>query len=428
MNSEKPGVAKKPFYGWVVLGALFVIYAASNGIGLNTLPVFLPYLMQEFNLDPAKASTLPGVLFFTIAILAPFVGRLLDRVRVRRLFWMGSAGMVLLLFLFPFVQSYGQLVAFYVLYAVCLTLAGILTSVFVLNRWFKRYIGIAIGIFLIASSLGSILFVQIASRAIAAYGWRTAALIVAFTGVLAILLPVLLLRDRPEDVGTTPDGIDTAMNPLTGMPAADNPGAVAGMTLGQAASTPTFYLLLTMTAVLWFCIAGFLQHQGVFLKRDLLLDPVTLGNVSSILFGLAIGGKLLFGWLADKFPKKIITILAILSLGVGTAFLKLSLVDSSWIIPFAVAYGLGYSAAFTMIQVFSAELYGGRHFGSIYGIITMVDTLASTGGIVMLGTLRKTSGSYGSSFDLMLGLCALGLLATLLIRKPKPVKAAVSFT
>jgi hypothetical protein len=52
---------KKPFYGWTVLACLFLVYFASNGIGLNTLSKFLPEFMKAFKIDPEKATALFGL-------------------------------------------------------------------------------------------------------------------------------------------------------------------------------------------------------------------------------------------------------------------------------------------------------------------------------------------------------------------------------
>ena len=84
----------------------------------------------------------------------------------------------------------------------------------------------------------------------------------------------------------------------------------------------------------------------------------------------------------------------------------------------AIVYGFGYSGAFTMIQVLIADFYMGKNYGAILGIFTMVDTLAGSAGIILVGMNRRFSGTYLHAFDTMMILCAVTLLATFFIKRP----------
>ncbi len=425
VKSEKPIVnnktkitMKKIFYGWWVLAALFLIYAASNGIGLNTLPIFLPELMKTFDLDQSKVTALPGLLFLVVAMLAPFAGGLLDRFSARLLLVIGGVGMVGCMILLSQVQSYGMLVAFYVLYALFLTLAGIIPSMYIINQWFHKYKGLAMGLFLIASSFGGAIFPQIAGRLIESSGWQASAWGLAMATGVFVLIPLLVIRNRPADVGTYPDGIPQAA------PSIQNPtgnGAALGVSLREAMRTQGFYLLLIATGILWFCITGFIQNQGLYL-RDQQLGPVQSGNVMSAFFISSILGKLLFGYLSDHFDKKNIMLLSIANLLLGSVLLKMSVQNPGLLFIFAIVFGIGFSGAFTMIQVLVAYLYSGRAYGSILGMVTMVDTLAGSAGIIVLGNMRKAYGSYEPAFDLLIALCVIALGSTYLVRRPMPPK------
>jgi nitrate/nitrite transporter NarK len=85
-------------------------------------------------------------------------------------------------------------------------------------------------------------------------------------------------------------------------------------------------------------------------------------------------------------------------------------------------YGIAFSGAFTMIQVVVAELYSGSSYGKILGIFTMIDTLAGSMGIIVLGSMRKNSGSYLGAFDTMILLCGFAcicVLALQFMKKPQ---------
>jgi sugar phosphate permease len=401
---------KSIFYGWFVLLGLCLIYATSNGIGLYSLPLLLPEMGKEFQLGPKAASELPGLLFLTTAVMATIVGGLLDKFGARWLIVTGGIGLVVTAACLPYVSSYPQLIAFYVFYAIFLSLSGIVSSVYLLNRWFHRYKGIAIGIFLSASSLGGIVFIQIA-KAHLGEGWRAAATWMSIFGAIFTLIPVLLLREQPSDKNMVIDGI---LQPV----ALQNmeKSLLGDVSLPQALRMPVFYLVVITTCILWFCINGFMQNQGFYYK-DLKISAATGANIATLFSVCAIIGKLLFGFLSDKFDKGTMMLGAIVCLTMGCVLLKLSASNTAYLIPFALIFGLGFSGSFTMIQLWVARLFYGNAYGSILGVITMADTLAGSYGIVKMGAMREQQGDYIGAFFLMIVLCCIAVACVYLVKQ-----------
>jgi MFS transporter, OFA family, oxalate/formate antiporter len=111
--------------------------------------------------------------------------------------------------------------------------------------------------------------------------------------------------------------------------------------------------------------------------------------------------------------------LSIVMMAVSVYFLKLSFANQSFINAFAFAFGIGFGGAFTIIQVWVADLYAGTSFGAILGVVTMIDTIAGSAGMIILGTMRKNSGSYESGANLLLILCLISIVCAFLVKKPK---------
>ncbi|NNL99670.1 MAG: MFS transporter, partial [Gammaproteobacteria bacterium] len=289
------------FSGWWVLLGLFLIYTANNGILINTLPLFYPELIKEFGWNEEQV-TRPATLFFIVAaVLTPFIGALFDRFSTRLIMVIGILAVAAALIVYPQVKSLGQLTAVYMVFALGLAGAGLVPNMLILTRWFRRYRGIAVGILLMGSSIGGALFPLIARNTFVNQGWREAVMLVAIVGTVMMLASiVLLVRNRPEDKGLAPDGDAVAPAEV------DAPTAAPGMTLGQAARTPAFYLLMFATGGMWFCIVGVIQHQAIFLGQDLGVSDAVLPVVLSVFFCSAVAGKLLFGYLGDRFNKTFI--------------------------------------------------------------------------------------------------------------------------
>ncbi len=400
----------KIFYGWWLLAGLFVMYLVTNGVVLNTLPIFYPELIKEFGWTQAQVTKPAQGLFLLVAVVSPFAGTLLDRFSARSLMLVGGALLAAAFVWYSRMNSLGELQMIYVLFAAGITMAGILPSMRIVTHWFERQRGLAIGILLVGSSLGGAIFNQVAGAYIATHGWRTAILILGGISALLIFLPLwFLVRDTPQSMGLWPDG---ASAPAKNRSAA-GPGASAP-TFAAALRSPVFYLLLLITGAMWFCIVGVIQHQALFFKD--LATNIAAKDVLSVFFISSIAGKLIFGWLGDRFSKKRIMAVSVLSLGVGTLLLKLVPINPNVLLwPYALVFGIGFSGTFTMIQLLVADYYAGPSYGKILGVVTMVDTAAGVAGIMTLGMMRTSFGSYAQSFQVLTTLCVAAALAVMFL-------------
>jgi MFS transporter, OFA family, oxalate/formate antiporter len=402
----------KFFYGWLLLAGLFVMYLVTNGVVLNTLPIFYPELIKEFGWTQAQVTKPAQGLFLLVALVSPFAGTLLDRFSARALMAAGGVLLTAAFIWYSRMHSLPELQYIYVLFAAGITLAGILPSMRIVTHWFERQRGLAIGILLVGSSLGGAVFNQVAGSYIATYGWRTAILILGGISALLIFMPLwLLVRDTPRSMGLWPDG-DAAPAVKTGTAAAQ----VAGSTSDFAAAvrSPTFYLLLLITGAMWFCIVGVIQHQTLFFKD--LATAIPAKNVLSVFFVSSIAGKVVFGWLGDRFSKKHIMLASVICLGLGTLLLNMVPQNPAVLLwAYALVFGIGFSGTFTMIQLLVADYYAGASYGKILGLVTMIDTAAGVAGILTLGKMRTAMGSYAGAFQILTGLCIAAAVAVLLL-------------
>ena len=128
----------------------------------------------------------------------------------------------------------------------------------VVSRWFIRMRGRAIGTLFMSYSIGMIAFPLIASAVIAGRGWQDASMLLGLLVWAIALLPVvLLMAERPEDVGLRPDGDPERPAVSTGgAPAAEEPA----WALKEAMRTPSLWILATATGSLLLAQAGVNTH------------------------------------------------------------------------------------------------------------------------------------------------------------------------
>ncbi len=409
---------KTVFYGWYVLAGLFLVYMASNGIVLNTLPLFFPDLMQDFAWDEAQVTQPVGIFYLASAFASPVGGILLDRYSPKILMVIGLTTITAALAAIPFMSELWHFIAIYCVFAAGLAIGGLIPSMVLLTRWFDRYRGIAVGFLLMATNLGGWLFPLLISDALVNDGWRAAMFILIFLGGVMMLVPTLLLvRDRPQDMGLQPGG---GPQESDAGPVQVATSSATDLTLKQALQSPIFYLLAFVTAVMWFCIVGLLQHQSIFIGQDLAIDTASLAFIFSTFFGCALLGNLVFGYLSDHFDKGLIMLAAMVSLTLGLILLRSAEAGGvSLLYIFALVAGLGYSGSFTMIQLTIAEFFSGASYGKILGTFVFVDTLAGSMGAIVLGSMRVAQGSYVPAFNMMIGLCLAALVSVLYLNRQK---------
>lgn len=399
------------FFGWWLLVGLFLIYMASNGILLNTIPRIFPNLASEFGWSNDQV-TLPANMFFAlVAFLNPVAGWFLDRFSIRRLMLIGALGITLVLALFPMVQEWWHLMALYVLFGFSLSLAGLSPSLMLLSRWFVRYRGLAFGILMMASSLGGAIFPWVVNYFLP--DWRIAVLVLAVLGGAMMILPTLfLVSNYPKDKGLAADGV--ADPEPESKPRPDPFGKV----LLSLIRSPVAYLLAFATGTLWFCIVAMLNNQALFFRRELLLDDTSTTAIYSSFFVAAIIGKVLFGYLADKFNKLTVTMASVVNLALGLALLFLAVPgDATWPLAYAIVYGVGYAGAFTMIQLMIAEFYAGRNYGVYLGIFLLIDSLAGASGGRFLAWSADQYGSFTNGFSVMMVLCAIAVVCVYILMR-----------
>jgi len=385
---------------WIVLSGLFLVYMASNGVTLHTLPLLYPELMDSFGWQASEV-TLPATVFFVIgAMTSPPAGWLLDRYSSRAIIGIGSTLLTLGLLAYSATSSLWQLVAVYALLGLALSLCGLVSNMVMLTGWFDSGRGRATDILLMASSLGGALFPLAVGSGIEQLGWRQTVLLTG-VGVGSLMLgsASLLLRDGRRMMAASPPprpsaGLEERVIPLL--------------------LTRRFAAVVFATGSLWFIIIALTQHQSIHLARDVGLARSSLPSVFSLFFGCSMVGKFCFGLLSDRFDLHRVMASAILMLAI--ALLALSQMTASataLLYGYAALAGLGFSGAFTCIQILIAAHYSGPLYGRILATIVLIDTLCGALGTQTIARVREWQGDYTSAFIGMAMLAALSAIVVL---------------
>lgn len=357
-SSSKPGSS----YAWLILVACLGFYAIPIGIVGNTSGIFVTPVMDEFGWDRTTATLYMTIQPWVAALFTPFAGQLMARYNPR---WL-LTGSVLVYGLATVWTAYAtqpwQWHAYGVIYGVTCSFFMFLAVPTLINAWFKKSAGVALGIVGAALSLLAAVTSKMLGSYIAEVGWQHARLVL---GIVITIVPTLLaaifIRKSPESMGVTAWGEGEATTTATAAPA-------TGATVEQARRSPAFYLLILSGGFLVMC-ASFFQQIPSFAATGSLGAAAGATAVSIIMVG-GVLGKFLLGWMADQFGIKITGVFAGLA---GAAGLVLALVAGSNTTVFYVGlgiFGIGYSALTVVAPMLAREGFGTANYPKIYSWVS----------------------------------------------------------
>lgn len=409
---------------WVALVTFLALLAAAS-FRSSTGALFEP-IEQTFGWSRSVTSGAVTLNLVIYGLTAPFAAALMERLGVRRV-----AAFALLLVgvgsgLTTIMTEKWQLWA---LWGVFIGLGtGAMALVFgaiVANRWFVKNRGLVVGIFSAGNATGQLIFLPFIAKLIEDGSWRAAALVVA---VLAFaLIPVFLavMRERPEDVGTTAYGADPDAAPVHNPGAPDeivkqqSPARVALRELKLGARNRTFWALMFSFAICGFSTNGLIQNHFIPAGHDHGMSTQTSANLLAMIGVFDLIGTLASGWLTDRVdPRKLLFVYYSLR-GVSLMFLPSLLSDSvkPSLFFFIIFYGLDWVATVPPTVALCREHFGidraGVVFGWVFGSHMVGAGIASS----MAGWIREAYGDYQWAFIISGIACMLAALAVALIPK-----------
>ena len=405
------------------LGAGFFFY------GLGTF--FLP-LTHEFGWSRALTSTAFSLHRLEGGVIAPLVGFAFDRVGPKRLALFGVAMISVGFVILSQAASYaGFIVAVLVMsggYG-CAFTANTMATV---AKWFVRRRTTALGLVMAGSGLGGVL-VPVLALLIDGSGWRTAALVVGVVLFVVGTPLVLVLRTSPESCGLLPDGEARSTRPISAQAAARASAEQAAspiaraefeMTTGEAMKSRAFWFLTLATSLGAIAQSALVVHAIPYLSgigMDAALAASAVGAMSVI----SVGGRLFFGWLGDRLPKRWV-MAGVLTLQVAGLAVFASITEPWQVFPFLALFAPGYGGAYPLRPSIQGEYFGRRSFGAIQGVLLSINAFAAFFAPIFLGTMFDALGDYRLALWVITGVVALAVPAILLMPRPPEARAAAA--
>jgi MFS family permease len=375
-------------YGLVVLAFLHI----GVGRGLHgTFGVFFVAMLDAFGWSRAATAGVISLAIIFEGACLPWAGGLIDRIGGRKT--LISGGVVLCAGL-GFASTVSSLWQFYfwigMVSAVGIALIGMVPHVAILSREFPQRRGTALGIAWAGGGVGIVLLVPATQLMIDKWGWSAAYIGLAAITVLLVIPPVQFFMPR------APKTVAGGASPMKPAPKEIESG---DWTVKRALTNPAFWLLFIARTLASMGNQVIVTHQ-IAHAVDVGYAKVFAASIFGLMGVISIGGRVLFGYLADVMNREMVfTWVQVISAAGILALLSMHDVTTPWLLyTYAVCYGLGQGSRALVLSAISADIFHGKHFGAIFGYFTFSIGLGGAVGAWLGGFLFDMTHSYAIPF------------------------------
>jgi len=420
---------KRFYYGWVIVG--LSIISLSFWFGLRTtFALFFVALIDQFHWGRAEAAAALSIAMVAYMVMAPIVGILVDRIGPRRVMLPGIILTGVGLLLCTQVETLTQFYLFYgVVAGIGIPCLSIAPFTIILAHWFERKRGTANGLASVGMGISSLLFVPLFQYLISLWGWRSAFFIFSLL-VFAIPLPLnaIFLKHRPEEIGLLPDG-DSVDNMPKEAPFHPTASSLKKQGLKDVMKTGRFWSVILFPSLIVFGIYIVIVHHVRYLV-DLGVDKMWAVALFAGMGAISGGFRFFWGWLSDRIGREIAYTLGGICFSLGILGLLLfQYIPSFYLLYlFAFFFGAGWGSTAPMFMSISGDLYKGKNFGLIYGMVEGNIGVGAAVGTWVGGYIFDQTQNYFWAFILAILISFISILLVWYIapRKFRPTKASSS--
>lgn len=400
----------KRFYGWFIVAAAVCTFGLSTGLPYYNMPFFYDYYAKEYNwTKPDITLGFPLAALFTL-----WVGPVLvHRFPPKTLLLIGSS-MTALAFA-GFSRMGSDLNIYYALwfvYTIGYIFSGPIPHQVLISQWFKKNRSLAMGITYVGVGFVGSAGAYLVKYITAASDFRTCLL--ALGGIVLLVWPItiLVLKNKPSDIGQNADGAP--------MPAADS--KVEPLPFSFLTKQTAFWLLVIGSACSIGSIGSVNQHMKFVFEDQGFTDQASRdaawAAASAAILWSSIAGRLLIGWLADRYPKKyVMTATYFLVAATIPLLLTVKPGDMTSLYLFAILFGFGMGADYMLIPLMAADVFGVNTLARAMAIILPTDTIGQTWFPWVIAKLRQSLGSYDQAMMAVFAMAFIGALAIALLPK-----------
>jgi len=415
----------KVFYGWWMVVAAIIMYFFGAGTFSYGFTVYFNPIRQDFGWTAAVTSIAFSLQKLEFGLLGPVTGYLADRVGPRKMMFIGyfTVGLGYLL-----MSRMNSLWSFYGTFMIMSTGFSIASTIVVgtaITHWFSKKRSRALALTYLGPGLSGIL-VPLLALSVGQFGWRET-LVFASMAMWGINVPLsLILRHRPSQYGYLPDGeipsegaeqpeIMDSHSPKARSQSILSPAT--GYAIRETLKNRAFWLLGSVLLFQAVAQSAIMVHVVPYLESVDVPTTIAATAVTGLTICSLIG-RFGFGFLGDFKSKRHLIAIALGLQACGLLIFSLVGMDIVWLIVlFLLTYGPGSGGPMPLRQAMQADYFGTKNFGTIMGLLAVIEMLGGLSSPVFAGWIFDISGSYRMVWRLF-SLLLLPSIPLILLAKP----------
>ena len=405
-------------YAWVIVVTGTGVILACLGFGRFALGMLLPSMASSLSLSYSQigyVSTGNFVGYLTSVLLC---ASLATRLGSRRLIVTALLVIAASMAFISRARGFPAVLALYFVTGLGTGAANV-PMMGIIATWFDRSIrGRAAGFAVIGSGFGIVLSGQLIPRVnhlVGPEGWRISWLILAGLVAAIGMVSLLLLRNRPEEMGLAPVGGPRGpAQPLPPAPAAERSTLYGNRALHLLGAV---YFLFGYTYVIYatFIVTALVKERG--------FSEALAGNFWTWVGALSLLSGPVFGALSDRLGRKA-GLALVFSMQAAAYFMVAAKLPPLFLYLSIGCWGVVAWAIPSIMVAAVAEYVAPEKALHALGFITFIFGLGQITGPSVAGLLAERTGGFSASFAMAAAFAAAAIVLAALLHKPRPAAAA----
>lgn len=405
----------KIHYAWFLLFGLCIMVGLGRGGLNNSGGLFLTPVTEDLGISYGNLSIYFSIASIVTMLFLPIAGKLIAKYDIRVVM---IAATVMQGGAFAAFGLMSSVWGWYIL-AIPLATGSIFITLMaapvLINSWFKKNTGLAMGIVMASSSAIGAIIQPFIGSGIGNSGWRPTYIVTGLGVVIISTIVILLFIRKPTDknmlpYGTTEVSEDSAKEK-------QEEKADEGILISDARKSSSFYGLILFFFIIT-SIGSFSMHIPSY-AQDLGHASDFAGVLLSAFMIGMLFGALIFGFLSDKIGARNTAIIAMV-LGIISVTLLIFFSGNTTILYSAtVIFGLASSATGTLGPVLTSSVFGTRNYSEIYSNVSLGLAVAGIISLPIYGYIFEFTGSFVPVLYLLMGMMIVGIVALIVIYKGK---------
>ncbi len=417
------------FYGWKLLSALWIVVFVNLAFPIYGSSVVNAAMVEALGLDRATLGFVFSLFTIMSGLPGPLVAISVNRFGIRPTLIGGSLLVVTGSIIMATVVGTGwqAAIAFGIIVAIGVAAGGVIAAQAGLAKWFFRRRALVLAILSSATAVGGFLAAPLLNQVIesAAGDWRMAWWFVAGISLIAGIIALAFVKERPEDLGQQPDG-GAAEAPRDKKKSVRQwQGAVhktaQDWSYRESITGFPFWLLMASQMGMSLGYTVFIAH-GVVHLQDLGHTREAASWAISMMALAGLVAKGITGALGDRVDPRYLWAAFVGIFGVG----QLLLVQAgtpAMMMAVATCIGMGFGGGVVCLAAVLSNYYGTKAFASLSGLAIAVNTAVGSITPSIAGWLYDSGHGYQGVFYSVAMWCVLGAIILFAMKPPEKLAA-----